>query len=713
MKLKKLAPKKNAAQAIVEFAIVLPLLLLLLYGLLEAGRLLFVYSSIVTASRQAARYGSATGQGSDFSADGGPSNTGFSRYQDCAGIRWSAQRADFLDAFDDGDIDIEYDGGRGVALDPAKSDDVCTGGTNVNVHPYNDNTTRITVTVTGHFSSIVPKIVPFFNRTIEATSSRTILMSISIPAAGAGGGGTTPGILVASSPNPSQVNEPVTFTATVTDPAGGTPTGTVTFTVGSTTCTATLASGVASCPNMTFSAIGSYTINATYNPATSAYVTATGSAPHVVGPSVTITKITQDTPDPSLPGTSIPIYVTVENQYPGGNTPTGTVAITTSPNAGGCNFTLNSGGGYCSITFNSTSTITATYTPADTTKHYASSGSDTHTVQTTLPTAVPTSIPTAIPTAVPTTIVTPVPTDVLGCESIRNSVGSIVFPQDDTMYLSIPNTNKYPVTIESVFVAWNYSAGHSPGNSSVNLTKAQLNSTQIWSGSLNQQSAKLPLSTTAVLAGESTTRLTFTFNKAYNRTTSGVEQVHIYFSTPGCKSFPVIVPVGAPTITPVPTTVPTTAVPSASAKLQYKAANVTASSQWIKPHFNIVNTGGTALPLSGFKTRYWFTREGTANQSFSCDYAVVNCSYVTGTFVAVSPARTGADYYLEVGFTAAAGSIAGGGQSGEIQTGINMANWGNYTQTNDYSYDSTKSSFADWTRVTLYYNGVLVWGTEP
>ena len=46
----------------VEFAIALPVLLLLLYGILEAGRLLFVYSTVVTASRQAARYGATTGE---------------------------------------------------------------------------------------------------------------------------------------------------------------------------------------------------------------------------------------------------------------------------------------------------------------------------------------------------------------------------------------------------------------------------------------------------------------------------------------------------------------------------------------------------------------------------------------------------------------------------------------------------------------------------
>ena len=64
MNLCTLNPKKNKAQAMVEFALVLPILLMLLYGILEAGRLLFIYSTIVTASRQAVRYGSATGEGS-------------------------------------------------------------------------------------------------------------------------------------------------------------------------------------------------------------------------------------------------------------------------------------------------------------------------------------------------------------------------------------------------------------------------------------------------------------------------------------------------------------------------------------------------------------------------------------------------------------------------------------------------------------------------
>jgi len=154
---------------------------------------------------------------------------------------------------------------------------------------------------------------------------------------------------------------------------------------------------------------------------------------------------------------------------------------------------------------------------------------------------------------------------------------------------------------------------------------------------------------------------------------------------------------------------------SAGLKVQYRAADINATDNQIKPHFNIVNQSGSAVSLSELKIRYWFTREGTAGQNFWCDWAAIpgSCSNVTGTFVQVSPARPGADFYLEVGFAPAAGLIAAGGQSGEIHTRISKSDWSNYTETGDYSFDPTKTAFADWMAVTLYQNGVLVWGSEP
>ena len=39
--------------------------------------------------------------------------------------------------------------------------------------------------------------------------------------------------------------------------------------------------------------------------------------------------------------------------------------------------------------------------------------------------------------------------------------------------------------------------------------------------------------------------------------------------------------------------------------------------------------------------------------------------------------------------------------------------WSYYTQSGDYSFDAAKTQFTDWSHVTVYRNGLLVWGIEP
>jgi hypothetical protein len=170
--------------------------------------------------------------------------------------------------------------------------------------------------------------------------------------------------------------------------------------------------------------------------------------------------------------------------------------------------------------------------------------------------------------------------------------------------------------------------------------------------------------------------------------------------------------VGGPTFTPTRTNTPSGPT---TLKVQYRAADTNSGDNQIKPHFNIVNTGSSSVPLSELKIRYWYTREGSAGQNFWCDWAAVSgsCSSVNGTFVQVNPAVTGANYYLEVGFAVAAGSVAAGGQSGEIQARFAKTDWSNYTEAGDYSFDPTRTSFADWDHVTLHRSGTLVWGTPP
>lgn len=132
-------------------------------------------------------------------------------------------------------------------------------------------------------------------------------------------------------------------------------------------------------------------------------------------------------------------------------------------------------------------------------------------------------------------------------------------------------------------------------------------------------------------------------------------------------------------------------------------------------HFQIINTGTTSVPLSSLTMRYWFTNEAPTDPLvFACDYALVNCGNITSGFVALPSPVTKADTYLQIGFTAAAGSIAPGQSSGEIQTRIHHVNWSNFITTDSYSFISDPSFvYKDTQTVTLYLNGVLVWGTEP
>ena len=69
-------------QAMVEFAIALPVLLMLLIGIMEVGRMLFMYASVVNSSRDAVRYASAYGRSDD----------GYLKYKYCDGLGQSGFR---------------------------------------------------------------------------------------------------------------------------------------------------------------------------------------------------------------------------------------------------------------------------------------------------------------------------------------------------------------------------------------------------------------------------------------------------------------------------------------------------------------------------------------------------------------------------------------------------------------------------------------------
>ncbi len=144
---------------------------------------------------------------------------------------------------------------------------------------------------------------------------------------------------------------------------------------------------------------------------------------------------------------------------------------------------------------------------------------------------------------------------------------------------------------------------------------------------------------------------------------------------------------------------------------QYKTNNGNATDNQIYATFNIKNTGTSAVSLSNVKLRYYFTKDGSAGLNFWTDYAQIGASNVSGAFASAS--GTNSDTYLEISFGSGAGSIAAGGQTGEIQIRIAKSDWSNFNEANDYSFDGTKSAFSDWNKVTLHQSGTLVWGVAP
>jgi hypothetical protein len=179
-----------------------------------------------------------------------------------------------------------------------------------------------------------------------------------------------------------------------------------------------------------------------------------------------------------------------------------------------------------------------------------------------------------------------------------------------------------------------------------------------------------------------------------------------------------------PTRTPTKTRTPTQAAATSTAtrtatasstlvKVQYLPGTTAANSQAISPKLILFNLGSTSIPLSELKMRYWFTREGSQPQSYWCDFAAFGCEDVSAQFVALPSARPGANYYLEISFASGAGSLAPGANTNQIQNRFSKNDWSYYTQTDDYSFNSSFTQFTDWNHITVYRNGVLIWGSEP
>ena len=153
-------------------------------------------------------------------------------------------------------------------------------------------------------------------------------------------------------------------------------------------------------------------------------------------------------------------------------------------------------------------------------------------------------------------------------------------------------------------------------------------------------------------------------------------------------------------------------------KVEFFNSNTASSSNSINPQFKITNSGSSNVNLSDLKLRYYYTVDGSAEQTFWCDHAAIlsgeggyeQVSSVKGTFVKMGSASNNADTYLEISFSS--GTLTAGSRL-ELQGRFAKNDWSNYDQSNDYSFMSSGSQFASWDKVTAYVGGSLVSGVEP
>lgn len=390
---------KQGGQGMLEFALILPILLLLVFGIIEMGRLLFIYVAVTTTSREAARYGSAVG----------PSPNGGKRYQDCEGIRDAASNVSFLAGINDNDIVVEYDTGASLVATPTPFALCPVGGAGPADLDLGD---RITVRVSTIYNPIVP-LVPVPPIPINSVSSRTILEAIPVG---------TASVLPTETLTPTPVLPQMwvqDIQIWVTQPSSNQFQANATITVNST-------NGLVSNATVTGSFSGSSA--GTVSSATNAFGQVTVISPKANNSWTTWTFCVQNITAPTHIYNSAQNVVTCKSVNNATPTPTNTFTPT----------------------FTFTPTNTPTETPTDTPTN--TPGPSPTATETPTPSNTPTPSDTPTPSSTPTETSTPTPTPT-PTPVCNYSFSSITFT-GNFLFWGITNNSGQTVTIDSVTMSW-------------------------------------------------------------------------------------------------------------------------------------------------------------------------------------------------------------------------------------------------------------------
>jgi Flp pilus assembly protein TadG len=429
--------RSQAAQGMVEFALVLPILLLLLLGIIAFGHLFFVYSFTVASSREAARWGAAVGV----------TDAGKPRYQDCASIREAARRVGGIIGVTPAAVSISFD--RGPGNDPYATCPVGGEGPEVALGD------RILVTVDITYQPIVP-LVNLPTIPLQGTTARTIIKNLPVgdaPTAKPICYQTVPGVTATSSPLDVNVWETFSYNVLAKNASDPNPTasdGYVDIYVDGTKLTLTKA--ISGTFKYDFGAVyGTHEIEAVFTSSKSSFCSSSETYNFFVRIPSKINFLS-DAPDPSISDEKFTVQLEVLPSPSGvSDIPTGTVTVADSLDAAvSCTITLDSDGkGSCDFLdykYTGARTLTATY--SSDAIFGPSQASETHTV-----TAINT--PTLIPSPTMTPTKTPIPTATppVQCPSVGTSYDFDTM--SNAFFLQIDNNNSWlPVTITGVNVQW-------------------------------------------------------------------------------------------------------------------------------------------------------------------------------------------------------------------------------------------------------------------
>jgi len=155
--------------------------------------------------------------------------------------------------------------------------------------------------------------------------------------------------------------------------------------------------------------------------------------------------------------------------------------------------------------------------------------------------------------------------------------------------------------------------------------------------------------------------------------------------------------------------------------VQYKVVTADAMSPYMQCELYVVNAGPNTFAISELKARYYYTDDVKTTMQFTLNWkhigttgANIDDLTVTQTTMAMVPTKTNADTYLEFGFSSGTQSTISAGQSLAFSWRFNPQDQNlKFNQTNDYSFDASKTTQADWSHVVVLHNGTVVWGATP